>query len=774
MPAIHRNRVIYQSEALFLSPDATGYHYTGKEGLGLMTPANHADEIVGGQLGEHLCGWHPLDGMATWPDWNGECISDAIASVFNGPVEVENALGDVAFPIPSIVGQIGLFSNGIFITGDDVSTVDQLIAANNLIAGGPQIGVATLGGSYILDAGVVVGSNGGLDEVPATFNSPVTITGRPVDQNLQLNALPGQGVNGNLISLTQVANGILTIAELINNWNNAPANVGNQVALTPGSPTIGTGVIAEGTYTLTGGVDAVQATATAPNSAIRNGQLPVGLLAQWPGITGNVTITGNGVDNVDTLVLAWNVANPLNKITVTDGFLHVPDDLVKITLTGGYSPLACSHGTVIKQLKRVQSVNYGFTVNRVDINQFGHLSRLDSIVTEQPTVNMDFTYFLIDGENERLLEFNVDGATNSLSGALSPELYQAGNNFFLLTVPESRDAIQGDIRLDNEAGFGSTSKTVIALGNGFITDYNVEVAVGSIPTASVTIEGMNLQSDIGETGLNLPAINLTDGSKVSDAWVYDEANSQLPNPNENSCTGLYSLPAAQTGYTGCNDIAALRPGDVVVDIQNASLISITNSGDSTVPQKGTAHIQSCSLNIPMSRTTLQRLGNTFGFSKSIDVPITATMNVSASLADVKRGSVADLLCACETVDLTVTIYPPECVACNLKTGDPAMIFSVKGARLESENFSSSLGDNKTVDMTFTVQVGGADDARNGVFISGYTAAQNSHGGIPPAWTGMGGAVNIPVHGSDGALSNSAAAMIAANTDGNIQALGYRA
>ena len=31
--AVHRNRVIYQSEALFISPDATGYHYTGASGL---------------------------------------------------------------------------------------------------------------------------------------------------------------------------------------------------------------------------------------------------------------------------------------------------------------------------------------------------------------------------------------------------------------------------------------------------------------------------------------------------------------------------------------------------------------------------------------------------------------------------------------------------------------------------------------------------------------------------------------------------------------------
>ena len=108
------------------------------------------------------------------------------------------------------------------------------------------------------------------------------------------------------------------------------------------------------------------------------------------------------------------------------------------------------HGTIVKQLKRIQSANYGFTVTRQDVNQFGHMSRLDSIVVESPTVNLDFSYYLLDGYNERMLEFVTDGVTNALSGALSPELYQAGNNYFILTVPEARDAVNGDTNISTK------------------------------------------------------------------------------------------------------------------------------------------------------------------------------------------------------------------------------------------------------------------------------------------------------------------------------------
>lgn len=407
---------------------------------------------------------------------------------------------------------------------------------------------------------------------------------------------------------------------------------------------------------------------------------------------------------------------------------------------GSNAGLAVAHGTIIKQLKRVQTANYGFTVNRQDINQFGNLARLDSIVIDSPTVNLDFSYYLVDGGNERQLEFVTDGVTNSFSGHLSPEMYQAGNNYFILTVPEARDAVNGDVAI-NTAG-NETEKTVISLGNGYITDYSVDLSVGGIPTASVSVEGMNIKSDFGETGNDLPAIDMINGQLVSDAW---SGSKGVVNPN--GCTGLFSLPPAESGYSGCGDVAALRPGDIVINLANSSLISKQVSGSTVNPVVGSAHIQSASISIPMARTTLQRLGSTFGFSKSLDVPINTTLSVSAILADLKEGKLTDLLCGCEVSDLSITLYDPECTDCKTKDGAVAMRYIFKGARLESESFSSTIGDNKTVDLTFSAQVGGPDDPNNGVYISGKEASSAAKTGFPPAWTGLNGAENQPINGN---------------------------
>ena len=48
-----------------------------------------------------------------------------------------------------------------------------------------------------------------------------------------------------------------------------------------------------------------------------------------------------------------------------------------------------------------------------------------------------------------------------------------------------------------------------------------------------------------------------------------------------------------------------------------------------------------------------------------------------------------------------------------------MVIDFKKAVLDSESFSSAIGDNKTVDLTFSTQIGGPEEAGVGVFVSGH-------------------------------------------------------
>jgi hypothetical protein len=361
----------------------------------------------------------------------------------------------------------------------------------------------------------------------------------------------------------------------------------------------------------------------------------------------------------------------------------------------------------IQQLRRVQSANYSFTINRQDVNQFGQLARIDSVPIDPPTVNLDFSYYLTNGVNEKILGFNVDGQTSALPaevllGGSSDSANPDGHNFFILTVPQGQDAVNNSST--------ATDHNVIALGNGFVTNYSIEAAVGSMPTASVSIEGLNLQSYIGSEDLDTPAINTQFGTPI------DGLQFSIPD----AISGVTDEPTSDTD----EGISCLRPGDISMSLGHGRA-----GGFELLPSKepwqdyegsGSAHIQSFSIDVPISRTTLQRLGNSFGYSKVVDFPVNISVSVSAILSELKAGNVTDILFDKEEHDLIFTMREPD----QYGTGDIAMQFRVGAAQLEGESFSSSIGDNKTVDLTFTAQLGGPEDTARGIFISGSRNALN--------------------------------------------------
>lgn len=764
--AVHRNRVIYQSEALFISPDSTGYHFTGAHGevtsedgskhsanWGLSTPPVDRYQVMGSQKNEagQAAGWNCGDTLAAWPEWDAEGTSGTKAT-YGGGGSMDNLTREVVFT-STLVGTAG---DGGFTTagGDDLST--QATAAN--------IGVDAHG-SLVPDPGQTFTLAGGVDPVA---NVNATIQKQGVDFTAVAAGTAGDGINinftaGGAAGVTEdVAANTVTVTFEDGVTTFADLDFTAITLITVALNAAGATLVDDTDVVTAGGVDEVVEVKSTVTATVGFEVLPgaATLIARQVGTQGNLKLpAGDDTKTLAQLVAEHNAAqtSEATKVDLVDAAAaaaEVPNAGVEIELTGGKKAYAKAHGTIVKQLQRVQSANYGFTVNRQDVNQFGHASRLDSIVIESPTVNLDFSYYLLDGLNERLLEFVTDGATNTLSGLLTPELYQAGNNFFILTAPEARDAVKGDVSL-NEAN-KETDKSVIALGNGYITDYSVDISVGSIPTASVTVEGMNIRSDFGTTGNDVPAVDMKNGSRISEAWDKGVDGKGPRGCSTNGCTGLYSLPAAVSGYTGCaNDgsigsIAALRPGDVLVDLSSKSLISKSVAGNNDTPVLGSAHVQSASLSLPLGRTTLQRLGSVFGFSKAIDLPLSTSMSFNALVADIKEGNMMDLLCDCEEFDIGITIFKPECAGCTVKDiNDPskiAMRFTMKGARLESENFSSSIGDNKSVDLTFNTQIGSSDDMRNGLYIYGSESVLSANNGLPPAWTGLNGSTIDAIDG----------------------------
>tara|TARA_B100000519_G_scaffold36878_1_gene26779 strand:+ start:3500 stop:4723 length:1224 start_codon:yes stop_codon:yes gene_type:complete len=370
------------------------------------------------------------------------------------------------------------------------------------------------------------------------------------------------------------------------------------------------------------------------------------------------------------------------------------------TLDNGTAGNPTRNGNTPAQLYRIQSINYGFDIPRQDVNQFGQLARIDQVILEQPTVDLDFTYYTETGYNDRQIGFHV-GGINALAhfisgnvGEISATQKLPGNNFYIRTTAEGNDLNKGT---------EETSDKVIGIGNAFVTNYTTEASVGAFPTTSVTVEGLNMRfytagqgTAAGSAG-NVPSVKPSDGTDIS-------SNFQLPDATENKDSNMPS---------------ALRPGNIVFE-GDAFQAANGTSADSKLWRGLSAkdlHIQSFSISADMSRENLERLGSKFAFSKELEFPLTVTLSMEAIVSDQVADNLSNILNTSDAkYNTIIAIKSAPGDTWSNSNGNHAIAYKVKGLKTDSLSFSSSIGDNKSVSLTATAQIGAGDDLANGLFV----------------------------------------------------------
>jgi hypothetical protein len=366
-----------------------------------------------------------------------------------------------------------------------------------------------------------------------------------------------------------------------------------------------------------------------------------------------------------------------NRVIYQSESLYVSKD-VDSTATGDHH-----------ELIRVQSANYGFTINREDVNQYGNLARIDSIVLEPPTVNFDFSYYLTDGLNEKALGFDVTENAQFVSGFIETN---SGRNLYIITSEEGQDST---------TMLGQEPYSLIGIGNAFLSDYTVDLSVGALPTATVSFEASNINSINGV---------------VSGSGPDQPFTGELPSVDPEAGTVIAGTMAAKVPQnTGQDGPTALRPGDIVLAFPGFDGGEAESGTLTQLDGAGGFHVQSANISVPLSRTPIERIGSKFPFARVVDFPVNATMTVNAVLNEMEAGNLSKIIEGCgtdEIKEVSVTLKSCE--------GDEAIKWSLKGCTLDSESFSSSIGSNKTVDLTFGVQLGGIDDTSRGIICSGAT------------------------------------------------------
>lgn len=338
--------------------------------------------------------------------------------------------------------------------------------------------------------------------------------------------------------------------------------------------------------------------------------------------------------------------------------------------TGAHFSSGNSGVNLVTQLQRIQSENDDWSVTRTDINQFGQLAAISREIIEQPQSSIDFSWYVADVSNEEKLGLYVGGDVSAIRDLLNKT--EDEKNYFVAIAPEGQDI------------YGWTGQSQVRqITNGFLASYSAEGAVGGIPTASATVEGLNWGVSTGSIQQDLIAVNPQDGSVVAGR--------------------KFTIPVGVSGTAG--SVAALRPGDITVDIGSAALgVNISD-----------LKIQSYNISFDLARENLQKLGNRFAFSKEIQFPVTVTASIVAALGDMSESDLSDILCDDQSYDLDITLRDPACVG----SGPVAARYILKSMKIDSQQISNSIGDlTSNITINYSTQLGGPNDTSVGFFLSG--------------------------------------------------------
>jgi hypothetical protein len=388
------------------------------------------------------------------------------------------------------------------------------------------------------------------------------------------------------------------------------------------------------------------------------------------------------------------------------------------------APIQSHSGVKPPQLHRVDTFSFDIDIagGRQDIREFGQLARIGTITLGDLNPSFSLGYFLGDGENEYNLGFQTNGITDGnvlksqfISGILAEDPDKREKNLFVLTTKEGSDAFstvgtsvsdtkgkeginQGSFLTDPTGTYTTSeldSQDVVSLGNCNFESYTVNFAVGEIPRVDIDGTAENITFDTGNSGIYNPSLNKA-GSRAD--------------------TGQLMLGVPSTGNMS---VLVLRPEDVTLTFSDGDF---TFGGTDLTDM----HVQSASIEVPLSRTPIEALGSAKAVAKPLDFPINVTMSVSALLKNFSAGQVDKILTGAagnETTNITLNVKGED--------GADKHRYIMQKAVMDSQGFSQGLDDNETIDLTFSTQIGGDNQIDQGFFYSGACTA--------------GGEVNLPDH-----------------------------
>ena len=335
-------------------------------------------------------------------------------------------------------------------------------------------------------------------------------------------------------------------------------------------------------------------------------------------------------------------------------------------------------GSGISRLDFIQSYDFSFNIERTPLKQIGS----DSFATRQtqlaPDVNLNIQYYLNDGWNDKYI--GLDIPTGATGNPFDSILSSTGDRNFYISIAQN-DGIDQNLQT------GIVNSNILAVGNAYITNYEISVAVNQLATVSCSFVGANANVQDYATSKYLPSVNtIVSGQNAQDA----NKNFALNFVN-NSRTERY-LPKAKEIFDGGCPYSKCK---ITPNFQSGGGTSPITFGFFDVIAN---NFQSMQFSVGFERKALYGFGNNHPYTRKIQRPTVATLTLSALIDDFQAENLSKVFHAegGTQKSMLIEFFNFQDVK---KFG-----LSLQNLTLESYNLGARIGDRVLVETNWSVEV----------------------------------------------------------------------
>jgi hypothetical protein len=160
---------------------------------------------------------------------------------------------------------------------------------------------------------------------------------------------------------------------------------------------------------------------------------------------------------------------------------------------------------------------------------------------------------------------------------------------------------------------------------------------------------------------------------------------------------LFNIPNPKTREDG--QVSAFNPGEITFQMTGAF-------GFNNIDLK----VQDFSLSIDLNRSPLKKLGKQYPFFREFNFPIKANIEINCLVGDLESNNLTSLICGKSDYDFDITFNRP----CNQRGIN--LKYEFKKAKLVSQNFSSDIGNNSSMNATYEIDLSDITNFNQGIYI----------------------------------------------------------